>query len=216
MNLVFTALILVSLGAMLFFSPAQAFSSMISGVQNAITLSLKLLAIYAVWLSVLNMLEATSLDKKLSRLLRPAIKRLFKGESDEAYGHISVNLAANMLGMGGVATPAGIRAMHAMENGSYKATPNMILLIVINATSVQLVPATVIAMRAQAGSANAASIFLPTLIATTVSTLSGIIICKTLQLGKKHNDDKSETLSAQYDDVKLRFGKYISKMRGRR
>ena len=92
------------------------------------------------------------------------------------YDYIAVNLASNMLGMGGAATPAGIKAIGAMNANGEKATDNMCLLVVINATSIQLIPATVISIRAAAGSANAASIFLPTLIATLVSTFSGILI----------------------------------------
>lgn len=213
MNALFTALVAISLAIMLFTSPAQAFPSMISGVQSAITLSLKLLAIYAVWMSALRMMQATELDKKLSKLLRPLIKRLFKGESDEAYSNISVNLSANMLGMGGVATPAGIRAMAAMQDGSDKITHNMALLITINATSIQLVPATVIALRAAAGSADASSIFFPTLIATSVSTLSGVMICKALSLKNDRNLDKTKTLYSNFDDIKSSFGKYIAKMK---
>ena len=213
MNVLFSTLLLVSLTAMLIFAPAEAFPTMIAGVQSAITLSLKLLAIYAVWLSALKMMQATGLDKKLSRLLRPVIKRLFKGESEDAYDNISVNLSANMLGMGGVATPAGIRAMTAMQDGSQKATHNMILLIVINATSIQLVPATVIALRAAAGSADASNIFFPTLIATSVSTFSGMIICKVLSLKKDKRSDKNGALALRFEHKKSDFCKYISKMR---
>ncbi len=150
-------------------------------------LAFKLVAVYAVWLSVLKMAEATGLDKKLSRGLRPLIRKLFKGESDDAYDHISVNLASNMLGMGGVATPAGIKAIGSMRSDGVRASDNMILLVVINATSIQLIPAAVIAIRAANGSADAADIFLPTFISTAVSTLSGILICKTLSLKDKHN-----------------------------
>ena len=114
MNAAFTALTLISLVMLTYASPATAFPTMLQGVMNAITLIVKLAAIYAVWLSVLKMMQATGLDKKLSKLLRPLIKRLFKGESDETYNWISVNLAGNMLGMGGVATPAGIKAMKSM------------------------------------------------------------------------------------------------------
>lgn len=213
MNILFTALILISIAVMLAVSPAQVFPTMISGVKSAIELSVKLLAIYAVWLSALKMMQATGLDKKLSKLLRPVIKRLFKGESDEAYSNISVNLSANMLGMGGVATPAGIKAMSLMQDGSEKITQNMALLIVINATSVQLVPATVIALRATAGSSDAASIFLPTLIATSISTLSGILICKTLSVKNDSPNRKTKTLSHNIGNVKSDFGKYILKMR---
>lgn len=186
---------------------------MIAGVGSAITLSLKLLAIYAVWLSALKMMQATGLDKKLSKLVRPVIKRLFKGENEDAYDNISINLSANMLGMGGVATPAGIRAMTAMQDGSAKVTHNMALLIVINATSVQLVPATVIALRAAANSADASDIFFPTLIATSVSTLTGIILCKVFALKKDAHNDKNKVLSQQFQHIKYDFGKYIAKMR---
>lgn len=213
MNLLFTALLLISLGVMLFVSPAQAFPSMIAGVQNAVALSLKLLAIYAVWLSALRMMRSTGLDKKLSKLLRPVIKRLFKGESDDAYDNIAINLSANMLGMGGVATPAGIRAMTAMQDGSATATRNMILLIVINATSVQLVPATVIALRAAAGSSDAADIFFPTLLATSASTAAGIILCKILGAAKRPQNDKTDVSNSRFARIKSHFCKYIQKMR---
>lgn len=167
---------------------------MIEGVRGAILLILKLTAIYAVWLSVLKMIEATGLDRKLSRGLKPFIKKLFRGESDDAYKWISVNLASNMLGMGGASTPAGIKAMNAMCKEEGRATDNMLLLLVINATSIQLIPATVIALRATAGSDNAASIFLPTLIATFCSTFMGTVLCKLFS--KAHKDRERAEASA--------------------
>ena len=186
MNIAFTALTLISLVMLTYTAPATAFPTMLEGVLSAITLIVKLAAIYAVWLSVLKMMQATGLDKKLSKLLHPLIKRLFKGESEETYNWISVNLAGNMLGMGGVATPAGIKAMKSMATEEQTvANPNMILLLIINATSIQLIPATVIAMRATAGSADASSIFLPTLISTSISTICGVILCKVFALTDK-------------------------------
>ncbi len=209
MNVAFTALTLISLVMLTYLSPATAFPTMLQGVMSAISLIVKLTAIYAVWLSVLKMMQATGLDKKLSKLLRPVIKRLFKGESDETYGWISVNLAGNMLGMGGVATPAGIKAMQSMATADQTvASPNMILLLIINATSIQIIPATVIAMRATAGSADAASIMLPTLISTTVSTLSGIILCKVFALtDKKSKNDKNKGLTVKSVQLNKGFGK---------
>lgn len=213
MNIAFTALTLISLVLLTYVSPAKVFPTMLQGVMGAITLIIKFTAIYAVWLSVLKMMQATGLDKKLSKLLRPLIKRIFKGESEETYGWISVNLAGNMLGMGGVATPAGINAMRSMASAEQTvASPNMIMLLIVNATSIQLIPATVIAMRATAGSANASDIFLPTLISTAVSTLSGMILCKVLSLGdrKKSEPDKNgistlnkEPLNRGFCKVKL-------------
>ena len=91
MNVAFAALTLLSLVMMTFAAPADMLPSMISGVSGAIVLILKLTAVYAVWLSVLKMAEATGLDRKLSRALRPVIRRLFKGESEKSYDYISVN-----------------------------------------------------------------------------------------------------------------------------
>ncbi|MBO7326884.1 MAG: spore maturation protein [Clostridia bacterium] len=162
---------------MLVTNPTEIFPSMIEGVSGAINLVIKLIAIYSIWLSVLKMAEQTQLDKKLSQLLKPVVKKLFKGENDDAYKWISINLASNMLGMGGASTPAGIKAMENMQKGD-KATNNMDLLVVINATSIQLIPATIIALRASWNSANPSSIILPTLISSTIATVVGVILCK--------------------------------------
>ena len=177
MNLVFTILLLGSAVYMLFVTPSEIFPSMIEGVSGAINLVVKLIAIYSIWLSVLKITEKSGLDKKLSKVLRPIIKKLFKGENDDAYKWISINLASNMLGMGGASTPAGIKAMEMMQKGD-KATDNMDLLVVINATSIQLIPATVIALRASWNSANPSSIIIPTLISSTIATVAGVILCK--------------------------------------
>lgn len=187
MNAAFLIISVISLVIMTIHSPESAFSSMINGVSGAISLSIKLVAIYAVWLSVLEMMNKTGIDKKLSKILKPLIKKIFKKENEEAYDWICINVSANMLGMGGVATPAGIKAMERMQDGSEKATHNMVMLFVINATSIQLIPATVIAMRASANSQNAADIILPTLISSGIATLLGMIICKVMSL--KKDDD---------------------------
>ena len=184
---------------MLVLNPSEIFPAMIEGVSGAITLVIKLTAIYSIWLSLLKITEKTDLDKKLSKLLHPVVKRLFKGENDEAYKWISINLASNMLGMGGASTPAGIKAMEKMQKGD-KATDNMDLLVVINATSIQLIPATVIALRATAGSQNPSSIILPTFISSTIATVCGVILCKVLAQGKM---GRAKTLSR----VKGRQGK---------
>ena len=177
MNIVFTLLFISSCIYMLVTNPTDIFPSMIEGVSGAINLVVKLIAIYSIWLSVLKMAEQTQLDKKLSQLLKPVVKKLFKGENDDAYKWISINLASNMLGMGGASTPAGIKAMENMQKGD-KATNNMDLLVVINATSIQLIPATIIALRASWNSANPSSIILPTLISSTIATVVGVILCK--------------------------------------
>ena len=209
MNIAFLLITFASIVAMIIKSPESAFPTMIDGVGQAITLIIKLTAIYAVWLSVLDMMTKTKLDKKLSKLLKPVARKIFKNESEEAYDWICINLSANMLSMGGVATPAGIRAMSAMEDGSIKATDNMIMLLVINATSIQLMPATVVAMRASHGSQSASDIIVPTLISSGIATLCGMIICKVLSLKKQTNknvnNDTTPILSLKNNRIKPAF-----------
>ena len=209
MNIAFLLITSASIVAMIIKSPESAFPTMIDGVGQAITLIIKLTAIYAVWLSVLDMMTKTKLDKKLSKLLKPVARKIFKSESEEAYDWICINLSANMLSMGGVATPAGIKAMSAMEDGSIKATDNMIMLLVINATSIQLIPATVVAMRASHGSQSASDIIVPTLISSGIATLCGMIICKVLSLKKQTNknvnNDATPILSLKNNRIKPAF-----------
>ncbi len=215
MNVAFLIISAISVVLMIARAPEAAFPTMIDGVTHAIELSIKLCAIYAVWLSVLKMVEATSLDKKLSKLLRPIVRKIFKNESDEAYDYISINLAANMFGMGGVATPAGIKAMSAMSDGSDRASDNMIMLLVINATSIQLIPATVIAMRAGANSQSPSDIILPTLISSGIATLVGAIMCKVLSLKKSdfNKTNKTSTLFTTKEKIKPHFCGYSKKSR---
>lgn len=215
MNVAFLIISAISVVLMIARAPEAAFPTMIDGVTHAIELSIKLCAIYAVWLSVLKMVEATSLDKKLSKLLRPIVRKIFKNESDEAYDYISINLAANMFGMGGVATPAGIKAMSAMSNDSDRASDNMIMLLVINATSIQLIPATVIAMRAGANSQSPSDIILPTLISSGIATLVGAIMCKVLSLKKSdfNKTNKTSTLFTTKERIKPSFCGYSKKSR---
>lgn len=215
MNVAFLIISAISVVLMIARAPEAAFPTMIDGVTHAIELSIKLCAIYAVWLSVLKMVEATSLDKKLSKLLRPIVRKIFKNESDEAYDYISINLAANMFGMGGVATPAGIKAMSAMSDGSDRASDNMIMLLVINATSIQLIPATVIAMRADANSQSPSDIILPTLISSGIATLVGAIMCKVLSLKKSNfnKTNKTSTLFTTKERIKPSFCGYSKKSR---
>ena len=172
-------------------APESALSIMLGGAKSAIGLSISLCAIYTVWLSVLQVIDKTGIGKTLSKAFKPLTKKLFKGESDLALEYITLNFSANLLGMGGAATPLGIKAMEYMQDGSDKASDNMILFVVINATSIQLLPATIIGLRASKGSASASDIILPSLIATTFSTLIGVILCKVFSSKKAERKEDS-------------------------
>ena len=128
----------------------------------------------------MEIVDATGRGKKLAKLLRPLIRKLFRVDNEEIEKMIALNMSANMLGLGNAATPMGIKAMQALDDGSGKATFSMIMLVVVNATSIQLLPSTVIGLRANAGRADPADIILPTILATIVTVSIGIslvILC---------------------------------------
>lgn len=185
-------------------APDSAFSIMISGASNAISLALKLCAIYAIWLSVLDIMQKVGMSRALDKLFSPLTKRLFKGEDEKTRELITLNFSANLLGMGSAATPLGIKAMEGMQDGSDKATDNMILFMVVNATSIQLLPATIIGLRAQYGSASASDIILPSLIATAVSTVCGVLLAKAFSLTSKRRKKEAPALPEPLKGAKLK------------
>ncbi|MDD7350820.1 MAG: hypothetical protein PUG90_01365 [Clostridia bacterium] len=191
MNTIYVVMMIGSLLLVTITAPESALSIMLGGAKSAIGLSISLCAIYTVWLSVLQVIDKTGIGKTLSKAFKPLTKKLFKGESDLALEYITLNFSANLLGMGGAATPLGIKTMEYMQDGTEKASDNMILFVVINATSIQLLPATIIGLRASKGSASASDIILPSLIATTFSTLIGVILCKVFSSKKAERKEDS-------------------------
>ena len=180
MNIVFFILFFASLAYMLFVDPAGATAAALAGAESAVTLSIKMLAVYALWLGVLGVMRRNGVSEAISRLFRPVIKRVFKGEDKQTQDLISQNLAANFLGIGSAATPLGIEAVTRMQGEKGEATDHTVLFVVINACGVQLLPATIIALRAQAGSASPSDILLPTMIATFLTALIGVtLVCLT-------------------------------------
>ena len=177
MNLLFFLLFFASVIYMLFTDPAGATSAALAGAENAVTVSVKMLAVYALWLGVLGIMKRNGVTDFFTRLFRPITSRLFKGEKEETQSLISQNLAANFLGIGSAATPLGIRAVSEMQGTSREATDHAALFIVINACGVQLLPATIIALRAQAGSASPSDVLLPTILSTVLTAAIGIGLC---------------------------------------
>ena len=184
MNKIWFVMVISALCVLLVKSPESAMSEMISASSSALTLCVELCGVYAVWLGILQLVEDTGLSEKLAKLLRPIIRKLFKTKDPEAEKLIALNMSANMLGLGNAATPMGIKAMKKLDTGEKIASPAIIMLIVVNATSIQLLPSTVIGLRASAGSANPADIILPTLLSTIVTVTIGVsltILCNKIR-----------------------------------
>ena len=185
MNLIFTLIFLLSLVIFSFFSPGKALSAMTDGGQKALSLSMSLIVIYSIWSGILQIAEDSGIVKKISIKLKPLIKKLFSDPSDDETEDLAVNISANILGMGGIATPAGISATTKMcgrKNFDGAAT-----LFVLASTSIQLLPTTVISLRQAFSSANPSLVFLPSLLSSTVCTAIGLSLCF---LFKKRNRRK--------------------------
>ncbi len=179
MNGIFLVIFLLCAGYFLIFNPEGFLSALLSGGQKAATLCLSLTVIYCVWMGLLEVMQESGLNAKISRLLRPLVKKIFQTQDEEAVEYISLNLSANMLGISGAATPFGIRAAERLT-GMPSCNYNHGMLFVLNATSVQILPTTVVALFLSYGASNAYSIILPSLLATAVSTIVGVTLVKIL------------------------------------
>ena len=176
MNAVFLIISFISALIIAIKFPSKLLDAFTSSSEKAITLSFTLLGIYAVWLGFTELLKSLELDKKLAKALKKPLKFLFNTNSPDALNAISLSLACNMLGIGGVATPSAIDGMKFLdEEGNEKGKT---MLIVISSTSIQILPITVMQLLSSYGATNPASIFLPTLISTVLSTFIGVAITK--------------------------------------
>jgi len=151
----------------------------------AVELAIGLIGIMALWLGLMKIAEKAGLVAMLSRLLKPVTRRLFPDVPPDhpAVGAMLMNISANMLGLANAATPLGLKAMEELNKLNRKtgvATDAMCTFLVINTSSVQLIPATVIAIRASAGSVNPTEIVGPVIFATAIGTVVGITVVKLL------------------------------------
>ena len=175
MNSIFTFIFLVSASLLLYISPDTFLTTLLNGATKAGALSVALLSSYAVWLGLISLWEKSGLAEKLAKFLKPIAKKLFKPHDDKALTAASMNLSVNLLGMSGAATPYGVKAAKLFDktkNAEYASA----MLLVINATSIQLIPTTIVGVRAAMNSVSPSDVILPSLFSTVFSTLLGVIL----------------------------------------
>ena len=146
------------------------------GAKSAVEVSLFLLGIVALWLGITRIIEESGLIHRLSRGFRIFVLRLFPQvpRDHPALTSITLNLLANLFGLGNAATPLGIKAMQDLQSfnpDKETITFEMMLFVVINTASIQLIPFTVIGILADFGAQNPAAVVLPTLLATLLSAI---------------------------------------------
>ena len=171
-------MIVSSLFVLVATAPEQALTVMMGASAKGVQMCIEFLGIYAIWLGILQVLDDTRLSHKLSHLLQKPIRFIFGHTDPETEKNICLNVSSNILGLGSAATPFGIKAMQGMDKGSEIATKGMIMLVLINSTGIQVLPTTVIGLRALAGSVAPSCIIWPTVISTFVPTIIGIILVK--------------------------------------
>ena len=182
MNVIWLILIAVSvITAALTGRLEELTKAIFEGAKTAVEISLYLLGIVSLWLGITKIIEDSGLIHRISHLFRPLITRLFRTIPDDhpAISSITLNMLANLFGLGNAATPLGIKAMQDLQTlNKEKDTLSfeMMLFIVVNTASVQLLPFTVVGILSSFGAVNPSGIVLPTICATVISAVIALCI----------------------------------------
>ena len=154
-------------------------SSTFTSAKQGFEISLYLTGVLTLWMGLMKVGEAGGAVGLLSRAISPLLNKLFPGvpKGHAAYGSMTMNVAANMLGLDNAATPMGLKAMGELQElnpTKERASNAEIMFLVLNTSGLTIIPVTIMAYRQQCGAANPADIFLPLLLSTFISTLAGI------------------------------------------
>lgn len=180
----------VALLKLLFTGDMEVFNLMLSSTfdtaKTGFELSLGLTGVLALWMGLMKVGEKAGMIQILSRLIGPFFHKLFPQvpKDHPVNGSIVMNIAANMLGLDNAATPIGLKAMNQLQelNPEKEVASNaQIMFLVLNTSGLTIIPVSIMVYRAQLGAANPADVFLPILLATTASTLAGLIAVSVVQ-----------------------------------
>ena len=186
-NYIWFVMIFLGLIVGIFTGNGEGISNAIIGsIDSTVSFIIGLVGLICFWCGVMKVAEKSGFTEKLAKLMKPILKLIFKesAKDEKALGAIVMNITANMMGLGNAATPFGIKAMEEMDrlnNEKGRASNDMALFLVLNAACIQLVPSTVLSIRAAAGSTNPGVIILPAIISTGTAAIVGVICCKILQ-----------------------------------
>ncbi len=186
----FLVAFLTALVRLIFFGDMEVFpaimDSTFSSAKTAFEISLGLTGVLSLWMGVMKIGERGGLVNALARWLSPVMVRLFPDipKGHPVFGHIFMNISANMLGLDNAATPLGLKAMEGLQelNKEKEVASNpMIMFLVLNTSGLTLIPVSILVYRAQMGAAQPTDVFIPILLATTVATMAGMLITSAYQ-----------------------------------
>lgn len=183
LNTIWPVFIIISFSYAIFSGNLENLNSAIfESTDNAISLSISLLGTICLWNGIMQVANKTTIIDKLTNLLSPIIKILFPEmkKNKQVQKEISMNMIANILGLGNAATPLGLKAMKSMQKENIKKdtlSNSMLVFIVLNTASIQIIPTTVIAIRNSLGSENPTQIVFPVWIATICAAVARSYNC---------------------------------------
>ena len=157
-------------------------NSIFEATNTAVSLTLTLIGTTCLWNGIMEIASKTNVIQYLVKGLSPVIKSIFNDKSLES-NNIIMNIIANILGLGNAATPLGLKAMDELQkenNNKEVLSDSMMMLIVLNTASLQIIPTTVISIRSSLGSNNPAKIIFPVWISTICAAVVAIVFCKIL------------------------------------
>ena len=208
-NLVFVGFIAIAIIFAAYTNNMEAVTkASFESAKTAVGLAIDLIGVMALWLGLVRVLEAGGLMYTIAKYLKPLMIKLFPDvpATHPAMGAIILNISANMLGLGNAATPFGIKAMvelNKINPVKGTATNAMCLFLAINTSSVTLLPLGVIGIRAAANSQNPAAIWIPTLIATLLSTFVGVSVALWLGERSKKKGEAPECKNLELEEVEI-------------
>lgn len=161
----------------------ETVNAMIGGTQTAVSTLISFAGAMCFWTGIMKIAENSGIADFLCRLISPVVKRLFPSAGEKARYYISMNLTADLLGMGNASTPMGMLASEELDRENKmpsRPSDDMCMLVVLNTTCFQLIPSTIIALRGAAGTNDPASIILPIWFASAVSVAVGVAAVKAM------------------------------------
>ena len=186
LNYIWPIFLIVSfIYSMCFGDIAETNTAIFESTESAVNLCINLLGTICLWNGIMKIATNTSIVSILKKCFRPFLKFLFPNitENEEVYTEISMNVVANVMGLGNAATPMGLKAMKSLQsrnNNKKLLSKEMATFIVLNTASIQIIPTTVIAIRNSLGSENSTAILFPVWIATALAAISAITAVKIL------------------------------------
>lgn len=190
-NRIWSAFIIIGIVFTLLTGQLELINKIIlESTKSTFDLTVQIFPVIALWLGIMNIAQVSGLLKKISELISPYLGKLFPGipKGHEALSLIASNIVINMFGLGNAATPFGLKAMQSLQELNDKketASDSMVTFLIINTSGVTLIPTTVISMRMMYGSSHPTEIVLACILATVISSLSGIIIDYIIRKGGK-------------------------------